>query len=159
MRRLQSFLLLAACTAQPSADDTALVRAHVLANARDTFREPSGALKYKYLVPAGPYNECWEWDSFFMSRALKNYGVLPYAIGTFQNFLALTNVSTGELPGCVTPGGPTQTLYHAKPLIIQGALLAARAAGNLSIYKEFQPQCVCVGRHARGARPRPRTPL
>ena len=38
-------------------DDLALVRAHVAKAANATFREPSGKLRFKYLVPAGPYNE------------------------------------------------------------------------------------------------------
>jgi hypothetical protein len=67
-------LMLAALLLCPSAaqtnPDTALVQKHVKASAPQTFREPSGALLYPYLVPAGPYNECWDWDSMFMGVAL-----------------------------------------------------------------------------------------
>jgi hypothetical protein len=38
-----------------------------------------------------------------------------------------TNETDGTLPGCLTPQGPSATLSHAKPIIIQGALLAAKA--------------------------------
>jgi glycogen debranching enzyme len=49
-------------------------------------------------------------------------------------------LTDGELPGCLTPAGPSKTLYHAKPLIIQAALLAARQAGNLSLFAEYGNQ-------------------
>ena len=62
--------------------------------------------------------------------ALRNYGAIPYFIGSFKSFLSATNLSTGELPGCVTPKGPSATLYHAKPLIIQAAYLAAKQDGS-----------------------------
>ena len=42
-----------------------------------------------------------------------------------KNFFALTNVTTGEVQGCVTPQGPTGSIYHAKPVLIQAAWLAA----------------------------------
>lgn len=39
--------------------DTALVQAHVAAHASETFRQPSGYIKFPYLVPAGPYDQLW----------------------------------------------------------------------------------------------------
>jgi len=33
-------------------------------------RRASGHLPYDYLVPAGPYQEQWDWDAFFMGVAL-----------------------------------------------------------------------------------------
>jgi hypothetical protein len=69
-----------------------------------------------------------------MGVALRAYGGAPYFAGTFLNFLHFTNLTSGELPGCLTPKGPSQTLYHAKPVIIQGALLAARQTGNFSAF-------------------------
>ena len=74
-------LLTAPCFSQPD-PDTALVQAHVKASAHQTFREPSGALKFPYLVPAGPYDESWDWDSFFMGVALRDYGATPYFVGS-----------------------------------------------------------------------------
>ncbi len=60
---------------------------HVTAEASKTFRPPKGVLRYPYLVPAGPYEEMWDWDSMFMGVALSNYGAIPYFTGTFMNFL------------------------------------------------------------------------
>jgi hypothetical protein len=59
--------------------------------------------------------------------------------GTFKNFLALTDVNTGELPGGLSPSGGTGVLYHAKPVIIQGAWLASRATGGAAAWRQFQP--------------------
>jgi len=59
-------------------DDVALVRAHVASNANGTFRTPSGFLNHPYLVPSGPYNQSWEWDSLFMGVALREHGSIPY---------------------------------------------------------------------------------
>lgn len=51
-----------AAVASAAADpDTDLVRAHVAANANQTFRQPNGYIKFPYLVPGGPYNEMWDW--------------------------------------------------------------------------------------------------
>jgi len=72
--------------------DVPLVRAHVAQFANATFREPSGVLKYPYLVPGGPYNESWEWDSLFMGVALREWGSHRYLAGTMMNFLDHTNV-------------------------------------------------------------------
>lgn len=99
-----------------------------------------------------------------MGVALQAYGSTPYFVGTFMNFLSFVNLTDGGacfkcfcththskchpqkrtlatgLPGCLTPAGPSATLYHAKPLIIQSALLAARQAGNLSLFSAYGHQ-------------------
>lgn len=46
------------------------------------------------------------------------------------NFISQTNLTTGEVKGCLTPDGETLTLYHAKPLLIQAAWLASKAPGG-----------------------------
>jgi len=69
---------------------------------------------------------------------LRKYGSFPYLIGTMKNFLSLTNVSTGEVQGCVTPKGPTGGIYHAKPVIIQAAWLAVDRGANEAETKAFQ---------------------
>ena len=132
--------LLASTTLGSPADDRALVREHVRATASQTFRNASGFLPYPYLVPAGPYNEAWDWDSMFLCVALQNYGAKDYCLGTFLNFLHFTNLTDGGLPGCLTPSGPSQTLYHAKPLIIQASYLAAKQAGNFTPFLAYADQ-------------------
>ena len=109
----------------PAAAPQALVDAHVAKVHAQTFRNASGVLKYKYLVPAGPYAQMWDWDSLFMGVALLPYGSGPYFAGTFANFLDHTNVTDGTVQGCLLPSGATGTIFHAKPVVIQGAWLAA----------------------------------
>jgi alpha,alpha-trehalase len=127
--------------------NTSLVYEHVKKNARATFKEPSGHLKYKYLVPGGPYNQLWDWDSFFMGVAMFEFGSAEYLSGSMKNFLSNTNVTDGEVQGCLLPSGGTGTIFHAKPVIIQGAWLAAKqmnSTGDLgeeiANFKQFQPQ-------------------
>ena len=73
-----------ACTASPTVSDfdadLRLVKSHVASNYNQTFREPSGSLVFPYLVPSGPYDELWDWDSFFMGVSLLEYGSLPYLV-------------------------------------------------------------------------------
>jgi hypothetical protein len=38
------------------------------------------------------------------------------------------------------PSGSTGTIYHAKPVVIQGAWLAAKATNNTEQFMQFQPQ-------------------
>lgn len=123
--------------ALPLSSDTSVVRDHVAKHAADTFREPSGYMTFPYLVPGGPYNQSWDWDSMFMGVALRKYNSTPYFVGTFRMFLSAVNLTTGELPGCITPQGPTPTLYHAKPMVIQAAYLAGKQAGDLGLFREY----------------------
>lgn len=53
----------AAAAAAALSPDQQLIRQHVASLANSTFRQPSGELKYPYLVPGGPYNESWEVDA------------------------------------------------------------------------------------------------
>jgi hypothetical protein len=140
-----AFALLAAASATlPSLRvdqlaDQALCRNYTAAHAWDTWRPPKGVLRHKYLVPAGPYEQEWDWDSLFLGVATLRWGSRPYLEGSMLNFLAATNLSDGSVTGCLTPTLPTvcssstaehDALAHAKPLIIQGAWLAAAAPGG-----------------------------
>ena len=118
---------------------TAAVIAHVAAHMNESFREPAGILTYPYLVPSGPYDTLWDWDSLFMGVGGLSFGSQPYFTGTFMNFLSHVNLSTGELPGGLSPAGNPGVLYHAKPVILQGAWLAAKASGDSASWKQFQP--------------------
>lgn len=62
-----------------------------------------------------------------------------------SNFLSKVNLSTGEVKGCLTPEGDTPTLYHAKPILIQGSFLAAKYDnGNYNYFQQFQQQMVAL---------------
>lgn len=120
-------------------DDEALCRAHTVAQVSRTWRQAAGVLKHPYLVPSGPYEQCWDWDSVFLGTATLSWGSQPYLAGSMANFFAATNLSTGAVTGCLTRTLPTvcssstkehDALSHAKPILIQGAWIAASAPGG-----------------------------
>ena len=133
-----------------SSADAALCRAHTANAANQTWRPPSGALAYPYLVPAGPYTQLWDWDSVFLGCATLSWGSRAYLEGSMANFLAATNLTTGAATGCLTPTLPVacssdpkdgDVLVHAKPIIVQGAWLA----GGLCSSPRFPVRQGCRG--------------
>ena len=72
------------------------------------------------------------------------FGSASYFVGAFLNFLALTNVTDGEVKGCLTPDGDTPTLYHAKPMIIQAAWLAGKAVGSTAVFRPYLAQMAAL---------------
>eukprot|EP01043_Picozoa_sp_COSAG02_P005982 COSAG02_NODE_166_length_31947_cov_34.168617_15_plen_398_part_00 len=135
-------LLLVYATAATSASpppDQQLCRQYVAESANATWRNPKGALEFPYLVPAGPYQQCWDWDSVFLGVATLPFGAGQFFTGSMMNFFAATNLSTGGVSGCLTVSLPTRcssstkyhdALHHAKPILIQGAWLAAAYEGS-----------------------------
>eukprot|EP00300_Choanocystis_sp_HF-7_P017337 c196_g1_i1.p1 GENE.c196_g1_i1~~c196_g1_i1.p1 ORF type:complete len:445 (+),score=94.86 c196_g1_i1:33-1337(+) len=132
------------CLAAALRDDEETVFKYVSEKANETFREPSGFLSFPYLVPAGPYEQLWDWDSVFMGVGLLPFGSAPYLAGSMKNFLSHTNLTTGEVEGCLTPDGSSGTIYHAKPVVIHGAWLAAKATGDYAQFLAFQPQMMAL---------------
>ena len=122
--------------------DAARVAEHVRAAcARPGFLcEPAGVLRFPYICPGGFYSQLWCWDALFAGIGVLPFGGARYLLGSMENFLDHTSAS-GEVPGCLTPAGPSATLAHAKPVVIQGALLGARALGQraLRALRQHQP--------------------
>jgi glycogen debranching enzyme len=101
--------------------------------------EPKGVLRHPYICPGGFYSQLWCWDALFAGIGALPFGGGRYLLGSMLNFLEHTDLSTGAVPGCLTPTGPSSTLAHAKPVIIQGALLGARACGDLQCLRAHLP--------------------
>ena len=129
-------------------EDMEIVKTYIEANANSTFREPSGVLSHPYLVPSGPYDQCWDWDSVFTGTALLSLGSAPYLAGSMKNFFEATT-TTGDVTICLDPSDPNPSCSsdpsdnpavaaHAKPLLIQGALIAARYTGDFSQFREYK---------------------
>jgi len=124
-----------------------VVRKYVSDHYTDVFRNASGELEFPYLVPAGPYEQCWDWDSVFTGVALLDFGSAPYLAGSMMNFFQQTNLSTGDVTICVDPTDPHPSCSsrndsdavaaHAKPLLIQGALIAAQAMDDFDQFRPF----------------------
>lgn len=89
-------------------------------------RRASGMLKHDYLVPAGPYEEQWDWDAFFIGMALA--AEVPSEAIFLKNW-ALNYIENskedGFTPGLVTPEGPDDRLNQMKPLLAQGSYAAS----------------------------------
>lgn len=73
---------------------------HVRTQAVRTFRDPQGQLVYPYLVPAGPYNQLWDWDSVFTGIGLLEFGGAPYLAGSMKNFFNKVSASQRYGIGC-----------------------------------------------------------
>ena len=118
--------------------DAALVFRHIASSARTTFCAPAGVLGFPYICPGGYYSQLWDWDAVFAGLGALSFGSAPYLCGSMKNFFAATTPE-GRVPGCLTPKGPSATLAHAKPVLIWGALLGARAAGDLEQFRDYLP--------------------
>lgn len=100
-------------------------------------RRAQGHLPYDYLVPAGPYQEQWDWDAFFMGVALAAdiSAESIYLRNWTLNFIHNAK-SNGKVAGCLTAKGFDERLNHMKPLLAQEAYLAAKF---LKDYKWLKP--------------------
>ncbi len=118
-------------------NNTEQLQHHFLSKKMEVKRRAKGALKYDYLVPAGPYEEQWDWDAFFVGMSLLSD--LPseaiYLKGWALNYLNYTNTKTGFTPGLVTPKGRDNRLHHIKPFLAQGSYFASKALKDFSWLK------------------------
>jgi hypothetical protein len=123
----------------PSAD-AAAVRAHVAAQMANVQRPAGGQLAFPYLIPFGGYDALWDWDSVFLGVATLRFGSAPYFAGSMLNFLANVSLPDGQVRGCLTPDGSSPYLRHAKPILVWGAFLAARATGDFAAFRPYAAQ-------------------
>lgn len=89
-------------------------------------KKAKGKIKYDYLVPSGYYKEQWDWDAFFMCLALIHETPTEaiYLKNWVFNFVEFSD-EEGYTPGVVTIRGRDKRLNQMKPLIAQGAYIAA----------------------------------
>lgn len=98
-------------------------------------RKAQGSLSFDYLVPAGYYQEQWDWDAFFIGMALAldipSEGV--YLKNVTLNLLHNAK-SNGYIPGCITPKGPESghRSFPMKPFLAQGAYHASNFLNDFS---------------------------
>jgi neutral trehalase len=137
---LKTLLICAlASDATAARDAQQMVHDHVQQEGNLTYKPASGELKFPYQVPGAFYQQLWDWDSMFMGVAMLEFGSAPYLEGSMKNFLDHTN-STGDVEGCLIPAGGTGTIYHAKPVVIQGAWIGAKNTGNVADFKPYKAQ-------------------
>ena len=67
------------------------------------------------------------------------------------NFLSKVDVDSGQVPGCLTPAGASPAIYHAKPVVVQAAWIAATApGGNVSVFAPFAAAMLALDRYWDG---------
>jgi alpha,alpha-trehalase len=139
LKALFLLICVVASRAATNGDAQKMVHDHVQQQGNLTYKPASGELKFPYQVPGGFYDQLWDWDSMFMGVAMLEFGSAPYLEGSMKNFLDHTN-SSGYVEGCLLPTGGTGTIYHVKPVVIQGAWIAAKNTGNVADFKPYRAQ-------------------
>ena len=94
-------------------------------------RPAEGFLKYPYLIPAGFYQQMWDWDGYFMGTWFIGKGKPEYMRYWALNFLIGVD-ERGYVAGCMTTGGPRvkRGTFAMKPFLSQGVLRACVAEND-----------------------------
>lgn len=102
-------------------------------------RKAKGVINHDYLVPAGPYEEQWDWDAFFIGMSLLSEipSEAVYLKNWALNYLEHANPKTGFTPGLLTPKGRDKRLNHIKPFLAQGVYFASKNVGDFSWVKPY----------------------
>lgn len=105
---------------------------------KEVVKQPSGYLKYPYLIPAGFYSQLWDWDAFFMANHFiskgepdyMKYWVLQYANAIDDN---------GYVSGGMTVEGQRNVFgkFAMKPFLSQGAYHYSKAVGDFKWLEEY----------------------
>lgn len=97
-------------------------------------KPPAGILKHEYLVPAGPYTQLFDWDTYFMGVALSYDNVGMPLENSAKNFLDFTSenyASQGYTPREVATDAFDALPQMCKPFLAQ---MAVRASQTLHDY-------------------------
>lgn len=98
--------------------------------AAQIFREPTGALRYPYIVPGGVYQDLWDWDGFFCGLALCEERP-EYFQGCVLNFLDHLTPD-GKPPHLISPNSGPSYGSLPLPLFAQWAAIASRVLGDIA---------------------------
>lgn len=83
-----------------------LIKDYAKKNYTKLFRDPSGFLKWKFIVPGSVYSDClWDWDSWLTNVALRQLGaddIGEYEKGCILNFLENAD-EKGRIPIVIQP--------------------------------------------------------
>ena len=94
-------------------------------------RPAEGFLKFPYLIPAGFYQQMWDWDGYFMGTWFIYKGKPEYMRYWAENFLSIVD-ERGYTSGCVTTEGPRvkRGTFAMKPFLSQGVQRYCEATGD-----------------------------
>ena len=118
--------------AAPASDDKAVLSdltADITRLAPQTIHVATGKIPHDYLIPAGYYQQIWDWDSFFIGAhwANQNAADARYLQWWVLNAAGFVD-DAGYASGCITPKGPVEvhgSRFSMKPFLAQGAYLAS----------------------------------
>ena len=120
-----------------------LIEKYVKENAEKVLREPSGCLKYRYLVPGSVYSQSlWDWDSWLTDMAVAGVAsadnLIDYEKGCILNFLEYMD-ELGRIPVFISPtvmqpefDEKNEKNIH-KPCLVQHALFISERAESFEI--------------------------
>jgi alpha,alpha-trehalase len=129
---------------QPSAGDLlAGLTADFARLAPQTIRPAKGYIQHPYLIPAGYYDQMWDWDGFFIGAHWANQD--PAQATLLRDWVVSFASSAdpgGYVAGCITPAGPRPLFgkFAMKPFLAQGALIAAQRLNNYEWIRPVWPQ-------------------
>ena len=131
--------LLAAQAANPEDELLNELSADFAQLAPQTVHPAEGYIKNPYLIPAGYYNQMWDWDGFFIGVHWANQDPkkATYLRDWVLNFAESADAE-GYVAGCITPKGPRPLFgkFAMKPFLAQGALIASE---RLNEYEWLRP--------------------
>ena len=140
---LASALLLCSASSLPDQPDPVTLLRDLTADfdrlSPQTIRPADGYIKHPYLIPAGYYNQMWDWDGFFIGLHWANQD--PANAKFLRDWVlsfAGSADADGYVAGCITPKGPRPLFgkFAMKPFLAQGAL---RASEDLKDYEWIRP--------------------
>jgi len=107
-----------------------------------SIRPAQGYIKYDYLIPAGYYDQMWDWDGFFIGCHLANQSPeqARYLKWWVLDFVGAVDAD-GYVAGCLTPKGPHPLFgkFAMKPFLAQGALIASERLGDYEWLRSIWP--------------------
>ena len=104
-------------------------------------RPASEHLSFDYIVPGGPFQAQYDWDSFFMGVALASEisSEAIYLRNCFLNFI-INSKTNGKVVGCISPMGYDNRYNHMKPFLAHALYLAGKYLNEYSWLKKYWPR-------------------
>ena len=106
---------------------------------KEIIKPPAGILKHEYLVPAGPYTQLFDWDTYFMGVALSYDGIGAPLEDSVKNFLDTTDEgydTRGYTPREIATDGYNALPQMCKPFLAQMALRASQTLHDFAWLRE-----------------------
>jgi alpha,alpha-trehalase len=111
--------------------------------APQTIRPSQGYIHHRYLIPAGYYDQMWDWDGFFIGAHWANQNAADASLlRDWVVSFASSADAEGYVAGCITPAGPRPLFgkFAMKPFLAQGALIAAERMNDFEWLRPIWPQ-------------------